>query len=251
VNEQKKETKRVYVKSNPKYALPESRISFDNHLEIIKAYVVVSKNGKEGVTYRNFKTVVDLHPTIISGNNEFFEYVGLIREVEGQRGKYLPTEKAIKLYNALKWKKEEEVKLSLREMLSPLWFWNLTKQVLDVKGSTTRDEIRTKLGYESDADPKKHKTSLNVLIDYLVYAGLIKEDEDGNLTCGVTEVPSVPPEKLVETPVTKIDSGEKPIPLVQPQLVLGILLTPDMSEEQIRKCLRTIMDEWKKLSENG
>ena len=136
------ETKKIKTISSPKYPLPDSRITFDKHLDLIKAYVVVSKNGQEGVMYKNFNTVVDMHPTIISGNNEFFENIGLIIEVKGQRGKYLPTEKTIKLYNALKWEKEDEVKSLLKEILSPSWFWSLTKQVLDVKKSTTRNELR-------------------------------------------------------------------------------------------------------------
>ena len=259
MTEKSEETKKTKIRSTLKYPLPDSRISFDKHLEIIKAYVVVSKNGQESVTYKSFKNVVDFHPNVISGNNEFFENIGLIREVEGQRGKYIPTEKAINLFNALKWKKEEEVKSFLKEVLSPSWFWNLTKQVLDVNVSATRTELRDKLGYESNADPKKHNPSLNVLIDYLLYAGLIKEDEEGKLIYTNPEVhnetPTEAQHETSERPRTKpiAKEGKLPVSLngTIPQLVLGIMLTSDTSEEQIRKFIRIIRDEWKKLSETG
>lgn len=90
-------TKKQVVKSNLKYPLPSKRISFETQLDLIKAYVVVSKDGKEPVNYNSFKSLVDLHPTVISSNNEFFENIGLIKEVKGKRGNYLPTEEAIKL----------------------------------------------------------------------------------------------------------------------------------------------------------
>ena len=121
-----------------------------------------------------------MHPTIISSNNEFFDNIGLIKKAEGKRGNYLPNEEAIKLSNALKWNKQDEVKSILQELLSTTWFWNVTKQLLDYKGSASRDELLSKLGHESEADPERHTGSLSILIDYMIYCGLIKE-QDGKL----------------------------------------------------------------------
>ena len=145
--ESKNEKKKV-VKINAKYPLPNAKISLKSQIDLIKAYVVVSNSGREPVNYNSFKSLVDIHPTIISGNNEFFVSIGLIKEVEGKRGYYLPNEQAIKLSNALKWNKQEEVKSILQELLSVTWFWNTTKQLLDYKGSASRDDLLNKLGHE-------------------------------------------------------------------------------------------------------
>lgn len=240
MSEREEKGKKARIRTKLQYPLPDSQTSFEKHLDIIKAYVVASKEGKEPVSYRDFKTLVDLQPTRVSGNNKFLENIGLIRKVEGERGKYLPEDVTIRLYNALKWNKEEEIRSILRELLLSLWFWDFTKQLLDHKGTRTRTELRDKLGYESGADPKKHNSALNVLIDYLIYAGLIKE-EDGNLAHSEPEA-TPPKEKKVKEKEEKLV-----VTSAQPLLVLGVLISPEMSEEQIRKAVRIIMDEWKKL----
>ncbi|MCW4009708.1 MAG: hypothetical protein NWF05_03705 [Candidatus Bathyarchaeota archaeon] len=251
-------TKKKYIKRNPKYPLPDPHLSFEKHIEIIKAYVVISKNGAEGVSYKSFKTSVDISPTSISGNNEFFKDIGLIKEMEGQRGKYLPSEKALKLYNALKWSKDEEIRLILRDLISDSWFWKLADQLLELKGSITRTALKEKLGYESDADPKKHNISLNILTEYLIRSGLVSE-EDGELSYGhefqgenETQLEAITQNQSVPfLPVIKEKRNEKSTKLVatkdHPSIIIGVLINPEMPEEQIRSCVRIIMDEWEKL----
>ena len=91
------------------------------------------------------------------------------------------------------------------------------------------------------------------------YAGLIKEDEDGNLTYESPETNEEISKKedqhekhesVTLKPITKEEKGAVSSVTARPQLVLGIMITPEMSEEQIRKCIRIVIDEWKKLSES-
>lgn len=241
---QENRSKKRRIRTLLKHPLPDNRASFENHLNIIKTYVIVSKEGKEPVNYNSFKTLIDISPQIISGNNKFFVDVGIIKKAEeGARGKYVPTEATINLYNALKWNKEEEIKSLLADILSKSWFWDLTKQLLDVQGTVIKEKLREKLGYASGADPKKHNSSLNVIIEYLLCAGLIKEEE-GNITYNepANDVPKKKPSKKDVKIV---------MPSVKAPLVLGVLINPEMSEDQIRKAVTIIYDEWKKLSERS
>jgi len=243
MSKQENTGKKRRVRTSLKHPLPDNRASFENHLHIIKAYVIVSKEGKEPVNYTSFKTLVDVNPQIVSGNNKFFVDIGIVKTAEGERGKYIPTKATIKLYNALKWNKEDEIKSLLTGILSTSWFWDITKQLLDVKGTVIREKLREKLGYESGADPKKHNSSLNVIIEYLLFAGLIKEEE-GNIT--YSKHTTIASKKTISREETKTAS-----PSVKAQPVFGVLINPEMSEDQIRKAIKVVYDEWKKLSEKS
>lgn len=154
----------------------------------------------------------------------------------------------------MKWNKQEEVKSILEDLLSVTWFWNVTKQLLDFKGTISKNDLRDKLGYESKADPERHTVSLSFLINYMIYSGLVKE-QDGNLTYANRTVTNQASIIINETPkasnVQPIVDGQKsnnPTSKdLQTQLVIGVLINPDMSEEQIRNSIRIIVDEWKKL----
>jgi hypothetical protein len=245
-------SKKTVTRAKPKFVLPDPSASFEKHLELLKAYVVLSKSGKESVTYRSFKGYIDLSPFVISSNNAFLKQIGIIEEVEKQRGAYLPTESAIRLYNALKWEKNIEIQSILGDLLKTSWFWSFAKHLLELKGKVSRTELKEKLGFEANADPKKHIVSLNVLVDYLLKAGLIVE-QDGNLTLkpnqeqgAVSEsshievlsaIQSIPGEK---SEVLSRDSIKQPT-----TILIGIFLTPEMSEEQIRKTIRIVLSELK------
>ena len=245
-------SKKTVTRTKPKFVLPDPSASFERHLELLKAYVVLSKSGKEGVTYKSFKGYVDLSPFVISSNNAFLKDIGIIEEVEKQRGAYVPTESAIRLYNALKWEKNPEIQSILSDLLKTSWFWSFAKQLLELEGKASRTELKEKLGFESNADPKKHTVSLNVLVDYLLKAGLIVE-QDGNIALKSTQEQGAASEPshievlsaIQSTPGTKSEVlGRDPIK--QPTTVLiGILVTPEMSEEQIRKTIRIVLSELK------
>jgi len=252
MSEASDKSKKIVNGTKPKFALPDPNISLEKHLELIKAYVILSKNGKEGVTYKSFKSLVELSPTIISGNNAFFKEIGIINEVEKQRGAYIPTEPAVRLNTALRWKRDSEIESILSELLRDAWFWNFAKQLLELKEKASRAELKEKLGFESNADPKKHNVSLNVLIDYMLKAGLIIERE-GNITLknkGMGEVASKPPHT---GGVDTLQSKQKAESVVldrdhikqQFSVLIGVLVTPEMSEEQVRRTIRIILSEIK------
>jgi hypothetical protein len=176
----KRQLKKVFTRLN--YPLPSYQLNFEKHFEIIKAFVELSKDGKKPVSWRDFKGLVSVDPHRVSENIKFFESIGLIRVAEKERGKYYPTEETIRFLKAKVWK-EEEAKNILRQLVVNSWFWQNTKQLLNVRnGKCSKDELIRKLGIDSGAS-EKHLSSLNILIEYLKYVELIKE-ENGTILYG-------------------------------------------------------------------
>lgn len=251
--EQKDQKKRTVTEL--KFPLPDRRVSFDSHFDIISAYVVASNNGKDPIGYKKLMPYIKIDPVIVSGCNKFFQHLGIIQPSE-KNGQYVPTNLAVDLHNGRKWKNEELTKSTLRKILDNSWFWNQTKQFLEVNGTTTRSELVQKLGLMCGADPTKHTRAIDKLVEYMQFAELIKE-EDGKISLNVslssenknTSTPIIVQNKNEQSVDKQNVLSTEKLASIQnlPNIALGIMITPDMSEEQIRKAVRTVIDEIKKI----
>jgi hypothetical protein len=231
------------VVSQLKYALPSLAISFERHWEILKAYVLASKEGTVPVSYKDFGKLT-VSPTTISANNKFFESVGLISKFEGTQGKYVPSSAGIAIQRELTWKREANAKARLAELLRRSWFWESAKNIISMKSTATESELIDQLGYDSGADPTKHRSSLAVLVQYLRFSQLIT-DEGGLLSLAQNQSEPDFVDKKQEKPV-----GEQEKPDVLPSsvgvanmIMFGVFISPESTEDQIRKAVRTILDE--------
>ncbi len=245
-----KASEKKRVVTSLKFSLPNVNLGFDSHFEIIKAYVIGSNNGKKPLGYNDLKSLLDFNPDSVSGCNKFFEHLGLIQAAEEQKGKYLPTQKALELFPSLKWKNDTESKSLMKTIVLDSWFWEPTHQLLEMKESVIEQELLEKLGMHSGADPEKHVRALHVLIEYLKYADLVKE-HDGKLVLGNVNVSQTMTKK--DETIKKDQGVEEKI---EPSLAIkldginiGLLISPEMTEEQIRKTIRIIVDELSKIGE--
>lgn len=247
--EQKDQKKRIVTEL--KFPLPDVRVSFDSHFDIISAYVVASNNGKDPVGYKELEPYVKIDSTMVSGCNKFFQHLEIITPSD-KIGKYLPTNLAIELHNGRKWKNDELTKSTLRKILDKSWFWIQTRQFLEVNETTGKAELVQKLGLMSGADPDKHTRALDKLIEYMRFAELIKE-VDNKISLNI----SLPSESK-DSPTLQSqeqNSDKQSVTPVEshmpvsglPNITLGIMITSDMTEDQIRKNVRTIIDEIKKI----
>lgn len=237
----------AHVVTQLKYPLPDPDVSFERHWEILRAYVVASKEGKEPVSYKDFGKLT-VSPARISGNNKFFEHIGLISKVEGTKGKYLPTAEAIAIHKDLAWKKETNVKARVAKLVTRSWFGQSARALLTIKEKVAESELLEQLGYDSGADPKKHTPSLRVLIEYLKFSELVKP-QDGSLVLG--EVPTTETEREtreetmeeVKREQAKQEQPQQPFFTSKIPFVLGVFVSPEMTEEQIRKAVRILLNE--------
>lgn len=237
-------TSKVRAMTQLKYPLPNPDISFDRHWEILKAYVLTSREGKVPVSYKDFGKLT-VSPTHISANNKFSESIGLLSRVEGTHGKYVPTPQGIAIQRELTWKREQEAKNRLAELLVKSWFWESARNLISMREKVAENDLLEQLGYDSGADPMKHKASLGVLLQFLTYSDLISE-EDGMLVMGQAALRPVSSEKSVlEKPANE---QAKPEPSQRAlgsgtSVLFGVLVSPEMSEDQIRKAVRIILEE--------
>ncbi|MFB0543286.1 MAG: hypothetical protein ACETVR_00745, partial [Candidatus Bathyarchaeia archaeon] len=94
--QQNETSTKTRIRTKLKHPIPNPKLSFDKHWEILKAYIVISKSGSNPVHYKDFGKMT-VHPDHISKNIKFFEHIGFISKVEGAKGKYLPTTEAISI----------------------------------------------------------------------------------------------------------------------------------------------------------
>ncbi len=230
--------------AQPKFPLPNPDISFERHWEILKAYVLTSKEGAVPLSYKDFGRLT-VSPTHISANNKFFESIGLISRVEGTVGKYVPTQAGITIQRELTWKRDANARARLAELLKKSWFWESTKNLLSMRGKAALSEIIDQLGYDAGADPAKHKSSLGVLVEYLLFSQSVVE-EDGLLILREADQAGKP--SADESLPTSIAGPAKPDILPSSdvrdgRIMFGILISPESTEDQIRRAVRTILDE--------
>lgn len=233
------------VRTSFKQPIISTEVSFEKQLDIIKAYVVASKEGREPTDYNQVAGFANVAPATVSACNRFFVHVGVIRQAE-ESNKYLATEQAIEFHRAINWNKEEEAKGILRGLISKTWSWNSAKGYLEVHGSASRKDLIEKLGYDAGADPKKHGVGVGYLIDYMTYCGLLKEsDGTFEVSAGIELESSnklvTRGEQLQEARSGTKDSAILSLPSVP--IILSIMISPDTNEEKIRSTIRVVLDE--------
>ena len=252
--EEKEQKKRVVTEL--KHPLPDVRVSLDSHFDIIAAYVVAANNGKNNVGYKELAPYLKIDPQMVSGCNKFFQHLGLITTSE-KGGKYTPTRLAVDLQNARKGKNDELIKSILRKILENSWFWTQTRQYLEVNESASRDELIQKLGLTCGADPKKHRRALDKLIEYMQVSDLIQDSdnsfklnaktsnelENQNVEQKQTEE-SKQQDNFYQMGTNAVTFHSKPL-----NISLGLVIDPETSEEQIRKTIRIVVDELKKIQQ--
>lgn len=220
--------------------LPDYRVTkLKDHLETIKAYYILSNKGDKGLKYTDFKGNVSFHEQKVSGLNKFLEAMGFIEAVKGKPGQYIPTKMLVEFQKALEFNYEDKAKAILREALMKTWFFESVRNVLQMKGKVTINELTQKLGYDSGADPKMHNTSLKILVEYLNYADIIQE-EDGEFSLSNVEVSEEEkPEdnKIIEEPKGEIQNKGKGKLIVKDvagsNIAININIPADMDENKL------------------
>lgn len=268
-NDDKESSKKPDIKkkvfSDLKFPLPSKDISFDKNFEMISAYVVGSSYGKNPVGYKELAPYVSFNAVAISGSNKFLEHIGIIQNYENSQ-RYIPTKLAIDIHNATQWKNDVEKKSLLRKALHNSWFWTHARQLLEIQKSMKKYTMIEKLGQICMANPKVHARPLSIIVEYLKYSELLIDDND-ELTINPSVIDkeehhvsrTADPQKIDEkstdlldrSKVTLEERNDNVIKLIHkgstPEKInFNIMINPGMSEEEIRKTVRIVLDELKK-----
>lgn len=172
-------------KRKPTKALPNNRLVFSKHLDILRGYVAASGLDKKPVSNDDVAKVVNIHAGSISNCNPFFNNIGLIRR---DKNGYIPSDDVIAYAERYKWDSDKSA-LKLEPIIRNSWFAAALLPKLSFR-PLSRDEAIGFLAEESNAAPE-YKQNLELLIDYLRVAGLVSVDGD---TLSLSDVTKVTPD---------------------------------------------------------
>ncbi len=175
-SEQQKKTKTPKLAAEK--ALPFS--GADALVKIIKGYVVASNAGESPIKYSDVASVTGLGQTTVSSNNNFLSESQIL--ASPKYGYYVPSEEAIRFAREAAWD-EEKAKSYLRRLVARCWYGQVVVQNFALRSSLSRSEMKKSLAIKAGAT-EGDNPALERLIDFIVYTGLVLEDESGTLTKG-------------------------------------------------------------------
>lgn len=170
-----KQTRTPRARVYTKYVLPSERHPFSLQFDVLRRFISLSRNGAEPVSASGVEGE-GIPVQAASRNVRFMRYIGLL--TVGGRGLYIPTPDAIKFVNAMS-VSDEGARPILRGLLADTWFTELAQSLLSQRPVMSEDQFMGELALAAETDRAKKGEALRVIIDYLVYAGILKRDEQG------------------------------------------------------------------------
>lgn len=160
---------RVYSK----YPLPSDRHPFSIHFEILRRFVAYGRSQPvsadrvegEGVPVQ-----------AASMNVRFMSSVGLLKFES--KGLYSPTPETIRFVNARS-VSDDRARPVMKGIIGGTWFAQSASEFIRAQPITTEDQLIGELALASETDKSKKAASLEVLVDYLVYSGIVLRGEKG------------------------------------------------------------------------
>lgn len=152
------------------YVLPSDRISFENQIELLRAYAAHSGAFKKAVSNKDVAQNVKIIASTASLVNSFFSSVGFI--VKGEGG-YIPSDDVFNYKNQFELGNKHAGKM-LRLPLAKMWFWAALHPILDMRSMEVTEAI-SKLA-EVAGLGAKDKPRLEMLIQFLDFSELIRRE---------------------------------------------------------------------------
>ncbi len=150
--------------------VPTSSMKFEKHVLILRAYVVLTDNGKSPVHYKTVMKMTRLARTQISGTNAFFVGLGLLRKVD--EGIYNPVDQSVLFIGE---KPGDEDFSVLKPVLQYSALYRFIKGLIRIHGTVTVDDAVSFLLEESgEKSPERAKRAL----EWLEKCGLMSTVDD-------------------------------------------------------------------------
>jgi len=165
--------------------LPQS--TAETLVKIIKGYAVSSNGGQIQVNYKDVASVAGISPNIVSGNNRFLLESQIL--VSPKFGFYLPTEGAVRFARESAWD-EPGAKAHLRGIVFNTWYGQVAVQNFALRSTLSKDDLKRALAIKAGAT-EGDSAALDFLVDFLVYTGIVVEQEDGRLSKGDVDIDSL------------------------------------------------------------
>lgn len=153
--------------------LPSAGINFEGQLKMLRAYVNASDSGTKPVSLDRIAGVTQVSRFTVSSCNRFFDASNFITK---EKNGYKPTEGLISFVKQLPWN-EERAKSFLRNMMEDTWYQKELHVLFGTNPTMTTDDLVVALGSSVGARPDQ-KTSLETLVKFTTYAGLVTMEPD-------------------------------------------------------------------------
>jgi hypothetical protein len=176
--------------------LPTDRISFENQVELLRAFAAVfESNGRQPVKNEQAGEVLTkkLSGSTVSQLNGFFCDIGLLSRSDAGNGGFIPGAEVIEYNNACQWD-ESEARLKLRPVFEKTWFHRCLAPRLQLTPQPQATCLAL-LANESKATPEHNEKLVN-LLNFLQLAGIIST-AGGTVTLLQNRV-AVPPDRFVQ-----------------------------------------------------
>ena len=155
--------------------LPSDRFPFSVHLDVLKRFAILSHNGTLALDASRVEGG-GIPTQAASLNVRFLKSIALLTTTD--RGQYLPTPEGLRFVTARS-VSDDRASPILASLLEGTWIASTARSVLSpVK--TTKDEVLLgELAIVAQTDKEKKESALRVLVDYLLFAGIVRRVGDG------------------------------------------------------------------------
>lgn len=151
--------------------LPTERINFDKQLKLLLAYAAASANQTKAVKLEEVAPLAEMAETTASMANPFFCSIGLLSRSDS--GGFMPVAEVISFLRAREWT-PDTASYKLAPIIEASWFYEALKPRLTMS-TMEEDTAITVLAEAAPAGPD-YKRNLQMLIEYIVAAGLVQRD---------------------------------------------------------------------------
>jgi hypothetical protein len=180
---------------------------------ILKAYVIASKQGSDAVKYSDVAAVAALHPTAVSRNNAFLSESGFI--VAERYGYYKPSPETTEYAKNAPWD-EAGAKQFIRAQIDKTWYGETLQQVFKMHSTRDKEQLVKVFGIKATPDLSE-KNKLDYLIDFLLYFEYMTAGPEGLYT-----LRTAPSDRTAvhsfDTMVTRVMEGESASDVVEEEL---------------------------------
>jgi len=226
-------------KKEEKEFLPFAELQMSKQLDLLK--VVVKKYTKENapVYYRD---VSDIHATKprVSGSLSFFAKIGWLEQ--HSKGKYIPSSSLIQYFEGLD---KEKARQELAQILiTQSKVAEKIKFFVEQKGNVKKEEIIKYLASQFRF-LERHKKSIERMIDLLLMLKILKTDEKGQYTSEDVIQEIQEDQKHNSKERIKLVNAKEGLNICN--ICIGIMLTPEMPEEQMRRAIQIVLEEIRKM----
>lgn len=196
------------------YPLPSERFGFTDHLEVLRRFALVTANGTKAVPALEVGggNVPKYAPMLNTG---FLCDVGLL--VEEGRGRFKPTPEALRFLTTRS-ASEDRARPILRALIDGKWFAEAARSYLQMNPVVSETDLVQDLAIVAQTDLKRKERAIRVLVDYLVYAGIVARSEQG-LILGFNGSPALtasPASPQLEPPLLAAEQPRMVQPSVPP-----------------------------------